>query len=97
VEEIEGEEVGGGVRRPLKRQAVSGSARGEGGGFGARAAARGVREGGGMSSGTTRGHRTWVVAGERLRAHQVAGRQRGKRGRERGGWRVGRPGCGAQL
>jgi hypothetical protein len=37
----------GGVQRPLKWQAVSGSARGEGKKLGARAAARGVREWGG--------------------------------------------------
>jgi hypothetical protein len=45
VEEIKGEEGGGVVRRPLEWQAMSGSARGEGEGFGAREVARGVREG----------------------------------------------------
>jgi hypothetical protein len=86
---IEGEE-GGGFRRPLKRWAASGSASGEGKKIGARAAARVVREGG-MSSGKTRGWWARVAAGERRRAHRGAGQRWGKRGRERGGWRVGRP------
>jgi hypothetical protein len=38
---------GGGVQQPLKWQAASGSTCGEGKKLGARAAARGVREGGG--------------------------------------------------
>jgi hypothetical protein len=95
VEEIEGEE-GGGVRRPLEWQAASCSTHGEGEGSGSWAAARCVREGR-VSSGTTRARRAWVAADEQRRARQVVGWRRGKRGRERGGWWVGWPGCGAQL
>jgi hypothetical protein len=42
-----------------------------------------------VSSGITWGQRARAAAGEWCRARWVAGRQRGKRGRERGGWWVG--------
>jgi hypothetical protein len=85
VKKLKGRRGGG----PVASQAAGGDRLGhmERGNLGARVAAWGVMGG----FGKTRGRRAHAAAGERPRARRGAGRRRGKRGRERGGWPVGQP------
>jgi hypothetical protein len=86
--EIEGEKGGSGGLSSDGRRVAQHVERGENGGPGN--TARCAREGG-VSSGKTRGRWARAAAGEQRSARPGAGRRWGKRGRERGGWQVGRP------